>query len=174
MLRRAPITVRPVIGADLPAAAACLAPLVGRWAGQGKGLWPAHPVFRFREEVTFTATGKAFLTYQQRTYALDDGRGLHVECGYLRAVGGQQVEFLIVQPTGFTEIHTGTMTPHGLSLQLADLSPSPSALPVTDLHRSIAVDGEVLTYVLRLAMHREPLADHLSGRLLRQRPPTAP
>ncbi len=95
--------------AALPAAAAYLSPLVGAWVGHGQGLWPAHPVFRFREEVTFAATGKAFLTYQQRTFALDDGRALHVETGYLRGVGGDGVEFLIVQPTGFTEIHTGTM-----------------------------------------------------------------
>ena len=158
------------MAANLPAAAACLAPLVGTWVGQGKGLWPSHPVFRFREEVTFTATGKPFLTYQQRTSAMDDDRGLHVETGYLRSIGGDDVEFLIVQPTGFTEIHTGTMTPHGLSLQLADISPSPSALPVTDLHRRIVLEGRQLTYVLRLAMHNEPLADHLSGRLLRQPP----
>lgn len=76
-----------------------------------------------------------------------------------------------MQPTGFTEIHTGTMTPHGLSLQLTDLSPSPSAMPVTDLHRHIVPEGQELSYVLRLAMHHEPLADHLSGRLLRQPPP---
>jgi hypothetical protein len=132
--------------------------------GHGQGLWPAHPVFRFREEVTFAATGKAFLTYQQRTFALDDGRALHVETGYLRGVGGDGVEFLIVQPTGYTEIHTGTMTPHGLTLQLADLSPSPAALRVTDLYRRIALEGRALTYLLRLAMHQEPLSDHLAGR----------
>lgn len=157
---------------NLPPAAACLAPLVGKWMGQGRGLWPSHPAFRFREEVTFTATGKAFLTYQQRTYALDDGRGLHVETGYLRAVGGDAVEFLIVQPTGFTEIHTGTMTPHALTLQLVDISPSPTALTVTDLRRHIDLEQQVLTYLLQLAMHREPLADHLSGRLRRQSPQT--
>jgi hypothetical protein len=132
--------------------------------GHGQGLWPAHPVFRYREEVTFAATGKAFLTYQQRTFALDDGRALHVETGYLRGVGGDGVEFLIVQPTGYTEIHTGTMTPHGLTLQLADLSPSPAALRVTDLYRRIALEGRALTYLLRLAMHQEPLSDHLAGR----------
>ncbi|MHB8450651.1 MAG: heme-binding beta-barrel domain-containing protein [Mycobacteriales bacterium] len=155
----------------LPPQAAFLAPLVGHWVGEGEGLWTADPRFRYREEVTFAATGKAFLAYQQRTQAIDDARPLHAEAGYLRASAEGEVELLIVQPTGFAEIHTGTFDGAELTVRLAQLTHTPTALPVTDVLRHFRVAGETLTYQLQLAMNGESLADHLRGTLVRSAPP---
>lgn len=153
---------------DLPVQAEYLLPLAGRWAGEGEGLWVADPPFRYREEVTFTPTGKPFLAYHQRTQALDDGRALHAETGYLRATGTGGVEMLIVQATGFAEIHTGTLAGSLLTLKLAHLGRTPTALGVTDLQRHLTIGADTLTYKVRIAMNGEPLADHLQGHLRRQ------
>lgn len=152
---------------ELPPPARFLAPLVGRWTGEGAGQWPAEPRFRYREEVSFLPTGKAFLAYQQRTWALDDARPLHGEVGYLRAAGAGDVELLVVQPTGFAEIHVGTFAGGELVVRLAELTRAPTALPVTAVERRASVAGDLLDYRLRIAMNGEPLADHLRGRLVR-------
>lgn len=152
----------------LPAIAEHLRPLLGRWVGEGQGLWVAAQPLRYSEEVDFVASGKAFLTYHQRTQALDDGRALHTETGYLRATGGSGVEMLIVQPTGFTEIHTGALIDDVLDLELVDLGRTSTALGVTQIWRQLVVGSDTLDYQLRLAMNDEPLADHLRGHLLRQ------
>lgn len=151
----------------LPEAADYLAPLVGRWVGEGQGHWAAEQPFRYREELTFTATGKPFLSYQQRTWSLTGERQLHGEVGYLRAVGGGQVELLVVQGTGFTEVHVGMLAADRLEVSLTDLGRTPTALPVTGVRRRYQWDGAELTYQIGIAMNGEPLADHLSGRLSR-------
>jgi hypothetical protein len=152
---------------SLPAQADYLRPLVGTWVGDGQGLWASDPPLRYREEVTFAATGKPFLSYRQQTWAADDGRALHSELGHVRAVGAGRVEMLIVQPTGFTEIHVGALVGGRLALTLTDLRRTPTAATVTDLQRQLLVESDVLTYQVRMAMNDEPLADHLRGRLRR-------
>lgn len=153
---------------EVPGSAQHLRPLLGRWVGQGQGLWKAEPVVRYREEVIFGATGRPLLSYLQRTQALADGRAMHTETGYLRAVAADGVELLIIQPTGFAEIYTGTMSEDGLALQLSSLTRTPTALPVTAIERRWSLSGETLTYLVRIAMNGEPLADHLSGELHRE------
>jgi hypothetical protein len=157
-----------VVIAELPESAGYLRPLVGRWAGEGEGLWIADKAFRYREEVVWATTGKGFLTYHQTTWALDDARALHTETGYLRATGGGGVEALIVQPTGFSEIHVGTFLGEVLALELVALGRCPTALAVTDICRHLALGPDTLSYSVRMAMNHEPLANHLSGHLRRQ------
>ena len=147
---------------------AALAFLLGRWEGEGRGLWPVEPAFRYREEVIIDHTGKPFLRYAQRTWAVDDARPLHIETGYFRPVAGGHVEFVVAQPTGFVEIHAGEVGDGALELVNVVLGVAPSAKPVTGISRRIWVkDGEVLHYLLRLAMNHEPLADHLGAALRR-------
>jgi len=144
-----------------------LAGLVGRWTGQGRGLWASPVQFQYGEEVVFEATGKPALTYRQRTWALDGGSPLHSEMGYLRAPGAGLVELLVVQPTGFAEVHSGTMSDGELALELVDLGRAPSALNVTGIARRWHLEADALTYTVSLAMNGEALAPHLSGELTR-------
>jgi hypothetical protein len=148
--------------------------LLGRWDGEGRGLWAADPPFTYREEVLIDHTGKPFLRYAQRTWATDDGRPMHSEVGYLRPLPGPAVELLVAQPTGFVEIHSGPVVDGVLELECQTLGVAPSAKPVTAVSRRIWVeDGSVLRYLLRLGMNRETPADHLTAALRRVEPKTA-
>ncbi|MHB8718402.1 MAG: heme-binding beta-barrel domain-containing protein [Candidatus Dormibacteria bacterium] len=141
--------------------------LLGRWEGEGRGLWTADPPFTYREEVVIDHAGKPFLRYAQRTWRGDGGTPLHSEVGYLRPVGVSGVELLVVQPTGIVEIHAGHLAAGALELETVLVGVSPTAKPVTAVRRRIWVDGGGLGYRLRLAINGEPLADHLEASLRR-------
>jgi hypothetical protein len=151
---------------DLPPALAPFAFLIGTWRGEGRGLWNAADPFRYREEAQFVAPpGKPFLFYTQRTWALDDGRPMHAESGYLRPGDGRTVEFVLAQPTGLTEVQTGLLDGQRLTLQAASVGRTPTALYVTAVSRELWREGDVLRYLVRMAMNGEPLADHLTAEL---------
>lgn len=144
-----------------------LAPLIGVWEGTGRGLWPTDPPLVYRERVTIAATPKPFLTYAQQTWHAGDGRPMHSEVGYLRAVGDDAVELVLAQPTGFVETHAGRFAGGRLDLAPLTVTPTPTALPVTTVQRLVEVTGDVLTYLLRMGMNGEPAADHLRAELRR-------
>lgn len=145
--------------------------LVGRWEGEGRGLWAADPPFAYREEVVIDHSGKPFLRYAQRTWAADDARPMHAEAGYLRPAPDSGVELLVVQPIGIVEIHAGRVAGAALDLHLETLGVAPSAKPVTAVSRRLWLDDAgALRYLVRLGMNGEPLADHLTAALLRVAP----
>lgn len=154
----------------LHADCAALAFLLGRWEGEGRGLWIADPAFRYREEVVIDHAGKPFLRYAQRTWAAHDGRPMHTEVGYFRPVVDSRVELLLVQPTGVAEIHAGRIAGQVLELETVLVGTTPTAKVVTSVNRRIWVDDDALNYRLRLGMNGEPLADHLAGTLRRVNP----
>jgi len=142
--------------------------LAGTWRGEGRGLWNSEAPFRYREEGQFMAPpGKPFLSYTQRTWALDDGRPMHAETGYLRPGDGSMFEFVVAQPTGFAEVQIGPLEldSQRLTLRAASLGRAPTALKVTAIERHIWRDGSTLRYLVRMAMNDEPLADHLTASL---------
>ncbi len=149
---------------------AALAVLVGTWSGAGTGEYPTIEPFEYREEVTFGHTGKPFLTYLQRSTATD-GRPLHTETGYLRVPAPGRAEWILAQPTGITEVQEGSLTADGqcllLDLFATAIGVSASAKEVNAVGRVLRVDGDDLSYTLRMAAVGRPLQHHLSATLHR-------
>jgi hypothetical protein len=151
---------------------ALLAPLLGTWVGEGRGHYPTIPDYGYIETVTFGHVGKPFLAYEQRTVATDDGRPLHAERGYLRLIDGTRAELVVAQPTGIVEIDEGPLqvVDDSVHLELTSrlVGSTTSAKRVDAIGRSITVDGDVLSYQLKMAAVGLELQDHLAAELHRQ------
>lgn len=153
--------------APLHESLAPLAFLLGAWTGAGAGEYPTIAPFGYREEVTFTSVGKPFLAYVQRTWALDDGRPLHTESGYLRHTGQGSVELVLAHPTGIVEVYTGAVQATSLQLATSGVLTTPTAKRVDALERDVSVAGDELTYAVRMAAVGLPLTHHLAATLHR-------
>ena len=142
-----------------------LAFLLGSWMGEGKGFYTTISPFEYGEEIRVSHVGKPFLAYTQRTWALDDGRPLHSETGFWRMGGADRVELVVAHPNGHAEVSEGEL--HGTSITLVStaMSPTPTAKQVEVLERDVHVNGEVMTYELRMAAVGRPLEGHLQAEL---------
>ena len=150
-----------------------LAPLLGTWAGQGEGKYPTIQPFEYLEEVVFSHVGKPFLAYAQKTKAVADGRPLHAETGYLRVPQPGRVELVLAHPNGITEIEVGNYSVTGdqieVELSTTAIGLTPTAKEVAALGRSLRIDGDKLSYTVRMGAMGQPLQDHLAAVLRRQR-----
>ncbi|MGA8254012.1 MAG: FABP family protein [Mycobacterium sp.] len=159
--------------ADLHPDLEALAPLLGTWAGRGEGKYPTIQTFEYLEEVVFSHVGKPFLVYTQKTKAVADGRPLHAETGYLRVPQPGRVELVLAHPNGITEIDTGTYSVTGgvidVELSSTTIGLAPTAKEVTGLGRSLRVEGDDLSYTVRMGAVGQPLQDHLAAVLHRKR-----
>jgi hypothetical protein len=149
-----------------------LAALLGTWRGGGHGDYPTIDPFDYDEEVVYGHAGKPFVAYTQRTRHADTGQPLHAEAGYLRpGRTAGTAELVIAQPTGITEVHTGTVEDGDgrLVLDLRCDAPgrTPSALPVHVVRRRIVVEDGVLHYDLWMAHDATPESHHLTATLHR-------
>lgn len=148
-----------------------LAFLLGTWRGPGAGSYPTIESFSYREEVTFGHVGKPFVSYSQRTQHATTGEPLHAEAGYVRAIGGNAIEFVVVQPSGIVELHVGTATDSRLELTLHNVQTTPAAKSVTNVVRSWWVHGlpdqPVLSYDVSMAAVGRDLTHHLHADLTR-------
>lgn len=144
-----------------------LAFLLGTWRGGGEGSYPTIESFSYVEEVTFGHVGKPFLAYSQKTKHADTGLPLHAESGYLRAVGGNSIEFVVAQPSGILEVHAGEAVDSQLRLELVSVQLAPTALSVTDVVRRVRVDDDRLSYEIAMAAVGQPLTHHLEATLQR-------
>jgi len=143
-----------------------LAGLLGEWQGGGDGQWAAGEPFHYREWVSFTHNGKPFLIYTQRTQA-DDGRALHAEAGFWRALPDGAVEVAMTHPIGVIEIELGSWDGSLLRLRTSRLECTPTAKPVTGLERDFELDGDVLRYRLRMATDGGEPRAHLHAEMRR-------
>jgi hypothetical protein len=153
---------------------AALAPLLGTWLGRGAGEYPTIEPFTYAEEVTFGHVGKPFLSYTQRTKALSDGRPLHGETGYLRVPSLGRVEWVLAHPTGVTEVEEGLLTVNAGAIEMevtsSAIGRTASAKDVSGLSRSFHIEGDAMTYTVRMAAVGQPLQHHLAASLTRQHP----
>jgi THAP4-like, heme-binding beta-barrel domain len=158
--------------ADLHPDLEALAPLLGTWTGRGEGNYPTIEPFEYLEEVVFSHVGKPFLAYTQKTKAVADGRPLHAEIGYLRVPQPGRVELVLAHPNGITEIDAGTYTVIGdvidVELSSTTIGLAPTAKEVSALGRSFRLDGDELSYTLRMGAVGQPLQDHLTAVLHRR------
>lgn len=160
---------------DLHPACAPLATLVGTWTGTGHGEYPTIESFSYNEHVTFGHVGKPFLAYTQRTTHAASGLPLHSEAGYLRCVGEDAVELVLVQPSGIIEMHSGTITVDenettALNLRLDSVATTATALSVTEVTRAISftpnnngTGAAELRYRVAMAAVGRELTHHLAG-----------
>lgn len=144
-----------------------LAFLLGTWRGEGQGVYPTIEPFAYGEEIVFAHVGKPFLAYRQRTWALDDQRPLHAEAGYLRRTADGALEWVLAHPTGIAEVAGGELDGLALTLRTTHVTATPTAKPVEAVERAVRVDGEELTYEVRMAAVGQPLQLHLSALLRR-------
>ena len=121
----------------------------------------------------FSHVGKPFLAYTQRTKAVADGKPLHAETGYLRVPRPGHVELVLAHPSGITEIEVGTYSVTGdlieIEMSTTTIGLTPTAKEVTALGRSFRIDGDELSYSVRMGAVGQPLQDHLAAVLHRQR-----
>jgi hypothetical protein len=144
-----------------------LAFLLGEWRGEGRGEYPTIENFGYREEVVFGHVGKPFVAYTQRTWALDDGRPLHTEAGYFRPQPEGRLELVIARPSGLAELDEGVVRDGHVELTSTLVARTPSAKEVTEVRRTLDVDGDVMRYELEMAAVGQPRQFHLEGELHR-------
>ena len=153
-----------------------LAPLLGSWSGQGAGTYPTIEDFEYGEEIVVGHNGKPFLSYLQRTWALDDNRPLHGECGFWRVAGTRgpdrwAIELVLAHPGGIVEVDQGSMTRDGDELRIelvaAEVRRTATAKEVAALSRRFRLRSGELSYDLDMAAVGQPLLPHLSATLRR-------
>jgi THAP4-like, heme-binding beta-barrel domain len=143
--------------------------LIGRWEGAGVVGYPTIESAQFGQEVSFSHNGKPFLYYLSRTWLLDAdgnlGRPLAMETGFWRPQPDNQLEVLLVHPTGITEIYLGQITGTKIELATDAVLRTASAKEVTAGRRLYGLIGADLGYAYDMAAVGQPLQSHVSAQL---------
>lgn len=159
-------------GPDLHEALLPFLPLVGTWQGVGKGGYPTIEDFDYGQRVTFAHDGRPFLSYESRTWLLnEDGsvrRPAAREVGWWRPGDGDTFEVLLAHPTGIAEIYVGrakTTTQWELTTDV--VARTGSAKEVAGAQRLYGIVDRALMYAVDMAAVGQPLQAHISARLER-------
>lgn len=151
--------------AELHPAVEPLAFLLGRWRGEGRGVYPTIEPFTYGEEIEFTHNGRPFIFYVQKTWNVSDDYPMHSEAGYLRPVSENGVELVLAQPSGITEILAGTHSASAIELASTLVGVSPTAKSVSAVKRVMSVAGTTLNYRLDMAAVGQEMNIHLEAQL---------
>ncbi|MGL5867363.1 MAG: FABP family protein [Dermatophilaceae bacterium] len=152
-----------------------LAWLVGTWAGAGVVGYPTIESANFGQEIVCAHDGRPFLTWQSRTWLLDDAgervRPLATEVGFWRAVpeadDGTNVELLLTHPTGVVEMYAGRADPAKVEVRTDGVLRSPVATAYTAGHRLYGCVNSNLMWVMDMAAVDQPVQSHVSAELKR-------
>jgi hypothetical protein len=77
------------------------------------------------------------------------------------------LELVVAHPTGLVEVSEGSLQGTSIALASRSLSRTASAKEVTQVARSLAVEGDRLTYHLDMAAVGRPTVRHLHATLRR-------
>ena len=127
---------------------------LGRWEGEGRGLWEAELPFRYRETLAILASGDLS----------------HFEVGFLRLLPDQLVELMVVVPAGYVEIHTGRLQDGALVLTPQTISGSPTARPLRLVQRTLELNHDLLRNAVGIAVGNEEVSKHVESWLQRAAP----
>ncbi|MGL4176698.1 MAG: FABP family protein [Dermatophilaceae bacterium] len=152
-----------------------LAWLVGTWAGAGVVGYPTIESANFGQEVVCAHDGRPFLSWQSRTWLLDDAgervRPLATELGFWRVVpeadDGTNVELLLTHPTGVVEMYAGRAEPAKVELRTDGVLRSPAAKAYSAGQRLYGYVDSNLMWVMDMAAMGQPVQSHVSAELKR-------
>lgn len=148
-------------------ALADLAPLLGSFEGPGHGDYPTIAPFDYLERVELAHDGRPVLAYRQRTWRPDRSAPMHLEAGYLRALGEDRVELVIAQPTGVAEVHAGRCGPGFFEVASTAVVRTASAKAVRAVRRRVALEGATLVTDLWMSYADHDDTHHLRSTLTR-------
>jgi hypothetical protein len=161
-------------GPELNERCLSLLPLVGVWRGGGEVVYPTiDGPFRFGQQVVFAHDGRPFLSYESRSWLLDDEgaviRPAARETGWWRPQPDGTIELLLAHSSGITEIFYGqarSLTSWEVATDI--VTRTASAKEVNAAHRLYGIinNGD-LAYVEERAMVGQPLQPHISSYLAR-------
>jgi len=163
-------------GPDLHPALLGLLPFIGVWRGRGGGDYPTIEPFEYAQEIQISHDGRPFLFYEARAWLVQpDGtpiRRAHREVGWWRPVmadgrATDEVELLIITPTGIMELYIGQLD--GVKLELATdaVVRTSTAKEVTAGRRLYGIVDRDLLYAQDMAAVGQPLTSHLAAKLTR-------
>jgi hypothetical protein len=161
-------------GPSLHDACLPLLPLVGVWRGGGEVVYPTiDGPFTFGQQIVFAHDGRPFLSYESRSWLLDeDGKVLRPaarETGWWRPQPDGTIEVLLAHNTGINEIFYGearSVTSWDLATDVVTRTASAKQVNAGRRLYGIINNGD-LAYVEERAMAGQPLQPHISSYLAR-------
>ena len=160
------------VARELPELVRPFAWLIGTWRGEGVGGYPTIAQdFRFGEQITFDCPGKPLLTFESKSWALDDGRPLSLQTGFWRPTSPTDVEVVLALGSGLVEVFYGQLIvgPTGEHVEITSdvIARTTTAKEVKVDKRMYAVRGGQLMYAQDMAAVGQELQPHLSATLAR-------